>query len=96
MTIHTPLPVRAGPQQRSREAFAETVSTLIFLHRFADDEVRPLQHPMGASNEPPFLRGQVAWMHDQASGLAPLARSITVAGQHRNLTGFRCTNITPV
>ena len=43
----------------------------LILHRVEEDEVRPLPHPMKASNEPPFFRGQVARAREQASGLIP-------------------------
>src|SRR5215470_887785 len=43
---------------------------MIILRRVVEDEVRPLRHPTGHRNEPPFLRGQYVGT-GQASGLIP-------------------------
>src|SRR5471030_401624 len=74
---------------RRRPASAAVGSlTLFILHWIAEDEVRPLRHPFGMSNEPPFLRGSVSLTQNRRPDSSP-RRGFTVAGQCRDLTGLR-------
>src|SRR5215831_16512955 len=60
---------------------------MVVLRRAGDDGACLLPRPAKASNEPPFLRGQVSPAQDRRPGSSP-RRGITVAGQRRFLTGF--------
>ena len=53
-----------------------------------EDEVRPLRHPFGMPNEPPFLRGSVSLTQNRRPDSSP-EWGFTVAGQCRDLTGLR-------